>query len=68
MRCPSNLDWADDGFSYVQEDQANQTGSFGAAGFETSIWKLNATTGAAVRITQTDRSTVLPLGSTDTTW
>lgn len=66
LRCPDNLDWADDGFIYVQEDQANQTGSFGAAGFETSIWKLDATTGAAVRITQTDRSTVLPLGSTDT--
>lgn len=66
LRCPDNLDWADDGFIYVQEDQANQTGSFGAAGFETSIWKLNATTGVAVRITQTDRSTVLPLGSTDT--
>jgi endonuclease I len=66
LRCPDNLDWADDGFIYVQEDQANQTGSFGAAGFETSIWKLNATTGAATRLTQTDRSTVAPLGSTDT--
>ena len=66
LRCPDNLDWAADGFIYVQEDQANQTGSFGAAGFETSIWKLNATTGSAVRLTQTDRSTVLPLGSTDT--
>jgi len=66
LRCPDNLDWADDGFIYVQEDQANQTGSFGAAGFETSVWKLNATTGAATRLTQTDRSTVAPLGSTDT--
>jgi endonuclease I len=66
LRCPDNLDWADDGFIYVQEDQANQVGSFGAAGFETSIWRLNSTTGAATRITQTDRSTVLPLGSTDT--
>jgi len=66
LRSPDNLDWADDGFIYVQEDQANQTGSFGAAGFETSIWKLNATTGAAVRLAETDRSTVLPLGSTDT--
>ena len=66
LRCPDNLDWADDGFIYVQEDQSNQTGNFAAAGFETSIWKLNATTGAAVRITQTDRSTVVPLGSTDT--
>lgn len=66
LRCPDNLDWADDGFIYVQEDQSNQNGSFGAAGFETSIWRLNATTGAAVRVTQTDRSTVMPLGSTDT--
>lgn len=66
LRCPDNLDWADDGFIYVQEDQSNQVGSFGAAGFETSIWKVNATTGAAVRLAQTDRSTVLPIGSTDT--
>jgi endonuclease I len=66
LRCPDNLDWADDGFIYVQEDQSNQVGSFGAAGFETSIWRLNPTTGAAVRVAQTDRSTVLPLGSTDT--
>ena len=66
LRCPDNLDWADDGFIYVQEDQSNQVGSFGAAGFETSIWKVNATSGAAVRLAQTDRSTVLPIGSTDT--
>lgn len=76
LRCPDNLDWADDGTLYVQEDQSNQTGSFGAAGFETSIWKLtlagdlsdgNPTNivAQATRIAQTDRSTVLPLGSTD---
>ncbi len=65
LRCPDNLDWADDGFIYVQEDQSNQTGTFGAAGFETSIWRLDSTTGAATRVAQTDRSTVLPLGSTD---
>ena len=67
LRCPDNLDWADDGFLYVQEDQSNQQGSFGAAGFETSIWRLNSTTGQATRVAQTDRSTVLPLGSTDGT-
>jgi endonuclease I len=66
LRCPDNLDWADDGFIYVQEDQSNQNGSFGAAGFETSIWRLNSTTGAAMRVAQTDRSTVMPLGSSDT--
>jgi secreted PhoX family phosphatase len=65
LRCPDNLDWADDGFLYVQEDQSNQVGSFGAAGFETSIWRLDTTNGVAVRVTQTDRETVLPLGSTD---
>ncbi|NJM55360.1 MAG: hypothetical protein HC841_05110 [Verrucomicrobiae bacterium] len=65
LRSPDNLDWADDGFIYVQEDQANQVGSFGAAGFETSIWRLDSTNGTAVRVAQTDRSTVLPLGSTD---
>lgn len=66
LRCPDNLDWADDGFLYVQEDQANQIGDFGAAGFESSIWRLDAVTGAALRVAEVDRSTVLPLGSTDT--
>lgn len=65
LRCPDNLDWADDGYLYVQEDQSNQVGSFGAAGEETSIWRVNTVTGVAVRVAQTDRSTVLPLGSTD---
>lgn len=78
LRCPDNLDWADDGSIYVQEDQSNQVGSFGAAGFETSIWRLDVTgdysdnnPGGSIiaqvtRVTQTDRSTVVPLGSTDT--
>lgn len=65
LRCPDNLDWADDGSIYVQEDQSNQQGSFGAAGFETSIWRLDASTGQATRVAMTDRSTVLPLGSAD---
>jgi len=65
LRCPDNLDWATDGFIYVQEDQSNQQGSFGAAGFETSIWRLDSSTGQALRVAEIDRSTVLPLGSTD---
>jgi endonuclease I/methionine-rich copper-binding protein CopC len=65
IRCQDNLDWADDGFIYIQEDQANQVGNFGAAGFEASIWRLNPTTGAVTRLAMMDRSTVLPLGSTD---
>ena len=76
LRCPDNVDWADDGSIYVQEDQSNQVGSFGAAGFETSIWRLDVTgdlrstnpveiVAQATRVAETDRSTVLPLGSTD---
>ncbi len=65
LRCPDNLDWADDGFIYVQEDQSNQQGDFGAAGEETSIWRLDSTTGQATRVAQIDRGTVLPLGASD---
>jgi 3-phytase len=65
LRNQDNVDWADDGFLYVQEDQANQVGNFGALGKETSIWRLDPTNGAAVRLAMTDRDTVLPLGSTD---
>lgn len=66
LRNPDNIDWADDGYIYVQEDQANQVGDFGAADFETSIWRIDPATGEAVRVAETDRSVVLPLGSTDT--
>jgi len=65
LRCQDNLDWADDGFLYVQEDQANQVGNFGAAGFETSIWRMDPANGRITRLTMTNRSNVLPLGSTD---
>ncbi len=65
LRCQDNLVWADDGYLYVQEDQANQVGNFGAAGYETSLWRLNPTNGVATRVAMTDRATVLPLGSTD---
>jgi endonuclease I len=76
LRCPDNLDWADDGSLYVQEDQSNQVGSFGAAGFETSIWRLDLSgdlsdanptniVAQATRVAEVDRGTVLPLGSAD---
>ena len=64
IRSPDNLDWADDGFIYIQEDRS--IGDFGdASGQEASIWRLNPATGSADRIAQIDRSVVLPLGSTD---
>ncbi len=66
LRCPDNLDWADDGFIYVQEDQANQIGNFGAAGHESSIWRLDPANGDARRLAEIDRSVIVPLGSADT--
>jgi endonuclease I len=65
LRCQDNLDWADDGFIYIQEDQANQVGNFGAAGFDTSIWRMDPNTGLIKRVAMTDRENVLPLGSSD---
>lgn len=64
LRSPDNLDWASDGFIYLQEDRS--VNGFGAvSGEEASIWKLNPTTGALSRIAKMDRSAV-PAGQTDT--
>ncbi|MEA5511501.1 alkaline phosphatase PhoX [Crocosphaera sp. UHCC 0190] len=65
LRSPDNLDWADDGYIYVQEDRA--LGAFcQTSGEEASIWQLDPTTpGAATRIAQMDRSVVAPAGVTD---
>ncbi len=67
LRCQDNMDWADDGFIYIQEDQANTDGAnvFGSTGKETSIWRLNPANSQITRLTMTNRSNVLPLGSTD---
>jgi phosphodiesterase/alkaline phosphatase D-like protein len=67
LRSPDNLDWADDGFVYVQEDDA-VAGLFGGNAVnpnEASIVRLDPSTGAATRIAQIDRSSVLPLSTTD---
>jgi endonuclease I len=77
LRCPDNMEWSDDGCLYIQEDQSNTSGNFNAAGFETSIWRLALSgdlsdsnpvniVAQATRVAETDRSTALPLGSTDT--
>ena len=68
LRSPDNLDWADDGYIYVQEDRAN--GSLFAAGNNTneaSIVRLdpNAAGGDPVQVGEIDRTSVLPLGVTD---
>ena len=67
VRSPDNLDWADDGFIYIQEDPS--IGSFGdTSGIEASIWRLNphnSRHARATRIGVMDR-TAVPDGQFDT--
>jgi len=64
-RNPDNLDWAEDGAIYVQEDPTS--GGFGAeSGREASIWRLEPDTGTAQRIAEVDRDAALGPGIRDT--
>ncbi|MGK7958740.1 MAG: alkaline phosphatase PhoX [Crocosphaera sp.] len=65
LRSPDNLDWADDGNIYIQEDRS--IGAFcETSGEEASIWKLDPSNGNQLtRIAQMDRSVVVPVGVTD---
>jgi secreted PhoX family phosphatase len=64
LRNPDNLDWADDGVIYVQEDPSH--GDFGSdSGQEASIWRVDAESGAADRIAMIDRKASLPDGMRD---
>ena len=67
IRSPDNLDWAEDEFIYIQEDNAKQREPlFGShSGQEASLWRLDLLTGDVQRIARIDRSVVLPKGSTD---
>ena len=65
IRSPDNLTWSDDGFVYVQEDNAIGTGAFGNNGMEASIWQIDPAGGEPARIAIVDRSVVLPRGSHD---
>ena len=67
IRSPDNLDWAEDGFIYVQEDNAKeQPPLFGShSGQEASIWRLDPLNHEVQRIAQINRSVVLPGDSTD---
>lgn len=66
LRNPDNLDWADDGFIYIQEDRSTTPATLfgGTSGEEASIWQLNPETGDLTRIAEIDRSAV-PDGQTD---
>jgi hypothetical protein len=66
LRNPDNLDWADDGLVYIQEDRSTEPSSLfgGTSGKEASIWKLDPSSGVLSRIAMIDR-TALPTGQTD---
>ncbi|WP_404786988.1 alkaline phosphatase PhoX [Altericista sp. CCNU0014] len=69
LRSPDNLDWADDGKIYIQEDRAIPSTLFGATSKEeTSIWNLDPAaadpSSTLTRIAQVDRSGV-PSGQVD---
>ncbi|EAZ91149.1 alkaline phosphatase PhoX [Crocosphaera chwakensis] len=64
LRSPDNLDWADDGKIYIQEDRSVD-GFCLTSGEEASIWRLDPTNGQLARVAQMDRSVVVPAGVTD---
>ncbi|MCB9905155.1 MAG: DUF839 domain-containing protein [Planctomycetes bacterium] len=67
LRSPDNLDWADDGFLYVQEDRAEVTDLSGVPLFgpgavnpnEAGIVRIDPATGATARVANIDRSVVI---------
>ena len=66
LRSPDNLDWADDGFIYAQEDRSNGS-IFGGDAInqnESSIVRIDPNTGDITRVASVDR-TAVPFGQTD---
>jgi Ca2+-binding RTX toxin-like protein len=66
LRSPDNVDWADDGYIYVQEDRA-ATSLFGAGAAnpnEASIVRIDPATGSVTRIAHINRGAV-PAGFED---
>ncbi|MEJ2309979.1 MAG: DUF839 domain-containing protein [Gammaproteobacteria bacterium] len=60
LRSPDNLEWADDGMIYVQEDKAVSTDLYTARNSaESGIVRLDPWNGSAVRVAEIDRSIVL---------
>lgn len=69
IRSPDNLDWADDGMVYIQEDRA-ASGLFGYAvpnANEAGVVKLDPATGKTTRIANINRSRIFDasLGDAD---
>jgi hypothetical protein len=69
LRSPDNLDWADDGFIYVQEDRAVD-GLFGAGAInpnDAGVVRIDPATGEVERIANIDLNAVAPFGAVEET-
>jgi len=64
LRSPDNLDWADDGGIYVQEDRSFAW-EIDPSPTEASVVRVDPTTGALQQVAEMDRSALAPLGGTD---
>jgi secreted PhoX family phosphatase len=64
LRSPDNLDWADDGAIYVQEDRSFAWETDPSPS-EASVVRVDPTTGALRQVAEMDRSALAPLGVTD---
>jgi hypothetical protein len=57
LRSPDNLDWADNGYIYIQEDRSYD--DFGlTSGIEASVWQMDPADGTLQRILEIDRNAV----------
>ncbi len=63
IRSPDNVDWADNGYIYINEDRS-VTGFGLTSKTEASVWQLNPETGDVERILEMDRNAV-PYMQTD---
>jgi len=67
LRSPDNIEWADNGFIYAQEDRATDLWDTLANQNEASIIRLSPdlSNPDPVRVAEIDRSAVVPAGTTD---
>ncbi|MDT7043221.1 hypothetical protein [Candidatus Nitronereus thalassa] len=67
IRNPDNLDWADDGFIYVQEDMAKSLPPWfgGQSHEEASVWQLDPLKGTIQRVARMNRSIGFQQGETE---
>ena len=67
IRSPDNIDWSENGFIYIQEDNGKKDRPFfgSRSREESSIWQLDPETGNVQRIARMNRSVLLPVGTTD---